>query len=102
MGESPKLDFSPWPSAGLSCRCYNKLGGSILNGHYWSHIAFPLPAFGPAILARHAWAHAIYLGPDMKIRVFAPINQCFPYFNLFILFGLLGTSIHQEYYIDST
>jgi len=31
----------PRPATGLSCRCCNELGGSFLNGHYWSHIAFP-------------------------------------------------------------
>ena len=31
----------PRPAADLSCRCCNKPGGSILNGRYWYHIAFP-------------------------------------------------------------
>jgi hypothetical protein len=50
LGECPDLDFSPRPSPGLSCQCYNKPGGSILNGHYWSQIAFPLTPFGASDL----------------------------------------------------
>ena len=38
LGKCSRL---PRPAAGLSCQCCNKPGGSIFNGHYWSHIAFP-------------------------------------------------------------
>ena len=31
----------PRPATGLSCQCCIKTGGSILNGRYWYHIAFP-------------------------------------------------------------
>src|SRR3974390_1633786 len=36
----------PRPAAGLFYRPFHKSGGSILKGHYWSHIAFPFTLNG--------------------------------------------------------